>query len=197
MVPSWWTAQFHVVPSSGFSPPSPADYEYLQKTGDTVHLHDVLTNASSPFLTGDKFVSHPPHMCVCVLLLCQQLKPHDSSVKIFWTNAALCARSWAGGHNRFLFSNTGWKKRLWLPAVCWPQICRIHEQPFQGTLNFYPHSYDAYLKLKWSTEWFFFCPISCGGIHLQLYIHFMTGNQGKYPNCEFRCFIFTTLPMDG
>ncbi|XP_041822030.1 dipeptidyl peptidase 4 isoform X2 [Chelmon rostratus] len=32
-----------------------SDYEYLQKTGDTVHLHDVLTNASSPFLTGDKF----------------------------------------------------------------------------------------------------------------------------------------------
>ncbi|XP_076579764.1 dipeptidyl peptidase 4-like [Chaetodon auriga] len=32
-----------------------SDHEYLQKTGATVHLHDVLQNTSSEFLTSDKF----------------------------------------------------------------------------------------------------------------------------------------------
>ncbi|XP_070813835.1 dipeptidyl peptidase 4-like [Chaetodon trifascialis] len=32
-----------------------SDHEYLQKTGGTVHLHNVLNNESSEFLTSDKF----------------------------------------------------------------------------------------------------------------------------------------------
>lgn len=108
---------------------SSTDHEYLHKSQGSVTIHNVTSGTSSEFLSKATFVSNST--CICVL---KQHKPQkDSNSNFLQTLAVLSAADVSSGsvkhsHNSFLLSNTGSSPGLWLPAVCWRQICCVHEQ---------------------------------------------------------------------
>lgn len=90
------------------------DHEYLRGSSGPVYLYNVVTGSQTEFLSKDPFVSHFPHTCV---FRGNNHESYHTSKPEF--------------HNRFSFPDG--KRCLWLPAVRRPQVCGVHEQPFQGT----------------------------------------------------------------
>lgn len=60
-------------------------------------------------------------------------------------------------NNNVVLSNTDPEWSLWLPAVCRPQICCLHEQPHQGTHNV---SWLTVIQSYWVMDWLFFIFVS-------------------------------------
>lgn len=92
------------------------DFEYLRKSQGSVFLHNVLAKNSTEFLNKDKFVRF--HSVIW-------------SMSSPWRQHSLlnlCGCGW-----QICPPPTGRKRGRWLQAVCWPQICGIHEQLFQGS----------------------------------------------------------------
>lgn len=138
------------------------DFEYLRKSQGSVFLHNVLAKNSTEFLNKEKFVSF--HSVIW-------------STSSPWRQHNL-PNLWLWVTN--LSPPTGRKRGLRLRAVCWPQICGIHEQLFQGSFLF---TFMQEILPPYPVTFWLLSLISCGGILLRLHTHFTTENPSK---C--RCF---------
>lgn len=166
---------------------SSTDHEYLHKSQGSVTIHNVTSGTSSEFLSKATFVSNST--CICVL---KQHKPQkDSNSNFLQTLAVLSAADVSSGlvklSQQFSFIQHRIKSKLMITSCLltanmlrsWATIARYGEL-IHFTVTWIQCIFNApgviHIVLC------VFCPISCGGIHLQLHIHFMTWKLGKYPN---------------